>query len=289
MYQLEIRCLREEVDQLSHQLEQAGALSITLSDQYDDAILEPELGTTPLWPHVVIQALLEEQNTAEQIIQQLSTSQAHLEPTLSKIDDTDWEHASRDHFKPLCFGDRFWVCPSWITPPVPTAINLLFDPGLAFGTGTHPTTALCLSWLEQANLQGLDVIDYGCGSGILALAALKLGALSASAVDIDEQALIATQHNAQTNHIRTDQLQITTPDNLQASADVLIANILLSPLVTLKKRFHQLLKPNGCLITSGILAEQVAALKKAYESHFTHQSTQLKDDWALVTFSPIAS
>ncbi len=286
MLQLQIEhCHRDEVEQLSNALEETAALSITLTDKHDDPILEPELGTTPLWPHVVVNALYAEEMEALLAEQIISATFPHLSYSIHTLPEKEWERVCIDDFQPQRFGDRLWICPSWLTPPDPKAVNLILDPGLAFGTGTHPTTSLCLAWLEQAPLLQQRMIDYGCGSGVLALAAIKLGALHVNAVDIDEQALLATKNNAHTNDIQQSQLTIGFPDTLKEPVDLLMANILLTPLVQLQSRFRQLLNDKGTLVVSGILAEQTDELINAYHTHFTHTSSFIQDGWALLVFS----
>lgn len=286
MLQLQIEhCHRDDIEQLSEILESTNALCITLTDKQDDPILEPELGTTPLWPHVVVHALYADPLEAELAVHLLSGSYPHLGYTIETLPEKDWERVSKEDIKPQRFGSRLWICPSWLTPPEPNAVTLILDPGLAFGTGTHPTTSLCLNWLDQATLDQQTVIDYGCGSGILALSALKLGALHVEAVDIDEQALLSTQNNATNNDIPATMLNIGFPDNLKTPADLLIANILLTPLMRLKSRFRELMKPSGTLVVSGILEEQVAELIKTYQSEFTHTQSLIQDGWALLIFS----
>ena len=286
MLQLQIEhCCRDDVEQLNIALEETNALSITLTDKQDDPILEPELGTTPLWPNVVVQALYAEQHEADLALQDLAARFPHLSYSIHHLPEQDWQRVCMEDFKPQRFGERLWICPSWLTPPDPEAVNLILDPGLAFGTGTHPTTSLCLSWLEQANLNAKTVIDYGCGSGVLALAALKLGALQVDAIDIDEQALLATKNNATNNNIPTSTLNIGFPDSLVTPVDLLLANILLTPLINLQSRFHQLLKNSSTLVVSGILAEQVEELVAAYNTQFTHEATEIFDGWALLVFS----
>lgn len=286
MFQLQIEdCHRDEIEKISQALEETSALSVTFSDKQDDPILEPEMGTTPLWPNVVVEALYEEELEAELTMQILSATYPHLSYSLHTLPEQDWESVCKDDVVPQQFGSRLWICPSWLTPPVADAVNLILDPGLAFGTGTHPTTFLCLTWLEQAGLNQKTVIDYGCGSGILALAALKLGALHVDAVDIDEQALQATQNNATNNHIIATALDISFPDTLTTPADVLLANILLGPLVNLGDRFKQLLKDQGILVVSGILEDQAEELIAAYQGRFTLQSTFKHEGWALLVFS----
>lgn len=278
-------CPRDLIEPLMQTLEETEALSITLTDQQDTPILEPELGTTPLWPWVVVEALYAEHHEAQWAQQQLLNHYPDIFSSIHTLPDKDWERVCMENFKPQRFGNRLWVCPTWLTPPDPTAVNLRLDPGLAFGTGTHPTTYLCLTWLEQAPLHQKTIIDYGCGSGILALAALKLGAAHASAIDIDEQALLATQNNALSNEILTTQLGVYFPDASVESADIVIANILLTPLISLKTRFHHLLKQNGLLVVSGILESQIPTLIQAYQTDFEHCSSHIHDDWALLVFS----
>lgn len=279
-------CSAEEVPKLCDQLEEIGAIAITMTDKQDDAIFEPEWGTMPLWPQVIVHALYASEAQAKKSIELLATEYQHLNYALDTLPEQDWERVCMDSFKPMRFGNRLWVCPSWEEPPEPNAINLILDPGLAFGTGTHATTSLCLTWLEHAALTEKTVIDYGCGSGILALAALKLGASHVYAVDIEAQALLATQTNASRNAIRREQLSISSPEALHIPADFLIANILLSPLLTLQQRFRQLLKKTGVLIVSGILATQVESLIAAYQTDFIHQASFLEDEWAVLVFKP---
>lgn len=285
-YQLQIeQCHRDEVEQLTEALEDNGALSISLTDKHDDPVLEPAPGTTPLWPDVVITALYTEPADAETAMLLLKAQSPHLNLSIQELADQDWERVWMDDFQPLCFGERLWVCPSWMEPPAPDAVNLILDPGLAFGTGTHPTTSLCLSWLDKADLAGKQVIDYGCGSGILALASLKLGAAGVQAVDIDEQALQATRNNAETNQISQESLTIGLPQILKTPVDLLIANILLAPLMALKSQFKALLKEGGVLVVSGILEEQSASLIEHYQDDFSHQFSKHHEGWSLLTFT----
>lgn len=284
-YQLQIEiCRPDEAEALSDALEGLGAVSVTFTDKHDSPVLEPEPGTTPLWPDIVIQALYTEEETAAEARQTLAPHYPHLRFTLDTLPEKDWERVWMDDFKPQRFGERLWICPSWIEPPQPDAVNLILDPGLAFGTGTHPTTSLCLSWLDATDLTGQSVIDYGCGSGILALAALKLGADSVQAVDIDEQALIATRNNAEANQMTLTRLSVDFPDALKPGVDLLIANILLAPLMALKARFKTLLKPGGQLVVSGLLSEQAPQLLQHYGDDFAHDGSHTLDGWSLLIF-----
>jgi len=277
-------CLRTEVDGVLSLLENSGALSISMMDYQDDPILEPLPGETPWWDYMQIHALYDESSTALIAQNLLSQEYPRLTHTLVPLPETDWERVCLEQFLPQRFGERLWICPSWLTPPEPEQINLILDPGLAFGTGTHPTTALCLTWLDHAKLAHKTIIDYGCGSGILSLAALKLGCLHVSAVDIDEQALTATYDNATMNSIPSSALTISSPETLLTPVDLIIANILLGPLMELVPRFYQLLNPTGALVVSGLYAHQVDSLIKAYEGFFTHLTTQSQDGWSLVSF-----
>jgi ribosomal protein L11 methyltransferase len=196
---------------------------------------------------------------------------------IEAIEDKDWVREWMDNFHPMCFGEKLWICPSWHQPPKPDAINILLDPGLAFGTGTHPTTALCLNWLDQADLEDKTVIDYGCGSGILAIAAALLGAKKVIGVDTDPQALEATQANAERNNV-----QIATylpQDCPNERADVVLANILAGPLQALAPTLASLSRPNADIILSGILEGQADTVSMSYQSLFTMQAPTQKEEW----------
>jgi ribosomal protein L11 methyltransferase len=197
------------------------------------------------------------------------------------LEDKDWIREWMDSYQPMRFGMRLWICPSWRTPPEPDAVNLMLDPGLAFGTGTHPTTSLCLQWLDGLDLNGKTVIDFGCGSGILGIAALLLGAKKVFAIDNDPQALLATRDNAQRNGLGEEQIQALLPEQLPAdiSADVVIANILAAPLISLASQLHGKLRKGGDIALSGILAEQADAVAVAYEPVIQWQSQVQQEDW----------
>lgn len=189
-----------------------------------------------------------------------------------------------DNFHPMRFGSRLWIVPSWHCAPEPDAVNLLLDPGLAFGTGTHPTTALCLEWLDAQPLDGVEVLDFGCGSGILAIAALLLGAGQATGTDIDVQAIEASRENANRNGIDPERFPLYLPEHLpEGQADVVVANILAGPLVALAPRIIERVKPGGRLALSGVLAEQAEEVRAAYEKDFHLDPTAEKDGWVRIT------
>lgn len=282
-YELNIDCARHTADSLCEALENYGALSVSFLDKNDDPILEPEIGTTPLWPEVVIKALFDDELEATLAREAICKLQPNLLSLIKPIENENWQQRCMDDFKPQKFGNRLWICPSWQAEAEAQAVIVKLDPGLAFGTGTHPTTNLCLTWLEQADINQKIVIDYGCGSGILALAAAKLGAKQLFAVDIDPQALTATQYNAENNDLDNENFHIDYPHNLEVKADILIANILLTPLINLEEEFLQRLKPEGLLVVSGILKDQVQPLIEQYQL-FSAQKTLVLDDWGLIVF-----
>jgi ribosomal protein L11 methyltransferase len=210
-------------------------------------------------------------------------------PRLEVLADQAWERVWLQDFRPMRFGRRLWVCPGGLPAGDADAIRIELDPGLAFGTGTHPTTALCLEWLDGQDLGGCSVVDYGCGSGILAVAAARLGAAHVLAVDIDPQALIATRDNAARNHV-AGALSVTgDPSLAPRSADVLLANILAGPLVELAPRFAAALVPGGRLALSGLLPEQADAVTAAYRPWFHIETTTMRDGWVLLGASRLAN
>lgn len=189
-----------------------------------------------------------------------------------------------DSFQPMRFGNRLWICPSWQSPPEPEAVNLFIDPGLAFGSGTHHTTAMCLTWLDSADVAGKTLIDYGCGSGVLALAAALLDAKVVHAVDNDPQAILATRDNAQRNSIAAERIPTYLPAELpDMQADILLANILAAPLQSLAATFAQLLKPGGQLVLSGLLTTQIDDVIAAYQSWVDFAAPVIDADWVCLT------
>jgi ribosomal protein L11 methyltransferase len=267
---------------LADLLSDQGAVAVTLEDDADQPLLEPPPGATPLWKHTRVIGLFAQDVRINRIVKSIGDS---LHPTpmpawrSENLEDKDWERQWMKDFNPLQFGQRLWICPSWLNPPNPQAINILMDPGLAFGTGTHASTALCLEWLEAKDLHRKTGIDYGCGSGILAIAALKLGAHSMCAVDIDPQARLSTGNNAEKNFVASS-LSICEPENLPpAEVDFLIANILASPLIRLSSKFSQLVKPGGYLVLAGILNSQANDVMDAYLPWFTFTTPTRRQEW----------
>lgn len=267
-------------------LQNAGALAVTLGDAGDEPQFEPRPGTTPLWREVKITALFEDEPGArarlEQLAQSIST-QTTAPAALERLQDRLWERAWMKDFTPRRFGDRLWICPRGSSPEADDAVVVTLDPGLAFGTGHHPTTELCLRWLDKASLAGETLMDFGCGSGILAIAALRLGAARAIAVDHDPQALEATAANAVENRVE-DRLEVCTPEGRpDVQVEILIANILAGPLLELAPAFARQVCPGGRLVLSGLLPDQVPQVSGAYQSWFRLQEPEIAGDWVLLS------
>ncbi len=270
-----------EVESLEVQLFESGALSLTLLDAEDQPILEPPPGETPLWDAVVVVALYAGDATAEALAHQLSLALGRaIEPSqLERLEDEAWERRWMAHFKPMHFGGALWIVPSFADPPDASAVNVMLDPGLAFGTGTHPTTSLCLQHLSSQPPLGQSVIDYGCGSGVLAIAALKLGASRVWATDLDPQALTATRDNAAVNCVAAS-LETSLPDaGPQWHADLLLANILHGPLLALRDTLVGRVRPGGAVVLSGVLAEQADSLREHYTSVLDAIEIVRDGDW----------
>jgi len=270
----------------------AGALSITLKDAADNPVLEPPPGATPLWPSVRLEALFDSATDCGHLERALRTDFGDELPALrfETLEDRAWEREWLKDFRPMRFGERLWICPGGQRPDTalvtrsavsPCIVEL--DPGLAFGTGTHATTALCLEWLDRCALDGARVIDYGCGSGVLAIAALKLGAREAVAIDIDPQALMATRDNAARNRV-AERLIVQPADALVSQpARVLLANILADPLERLAPTLTRLVEENGELVMSGMLAHQADRVSDCYQSWFEMAPATVRDGWARLT------
>ena len=273
-------------------LEDLGALSVTLVDADADtpdeqAIFEPGVGETPLWNTVVLQALFAVDIDRTGLAHALADLVPGIEPAqiaFREVADQDWTRAWLDTFKPMRFGRRLWIYPWNVeAPDSPDTVIVRLDPGLAFGSGTHPTTALCLEWLDRCDLAGKTAIDYGCGSGILAIAALKLDAARAIGVDNDEQAIAASRDNAQRNGV-ADKLDLYLPPHFpQIQSDVLVANILAGPLAELAPLFARSVKQGGALALSGILDGQQDELLARYAEWFDRLRASEREGWIRIT------
>lgn len=292
-WQLSVQSSATELEQTEDSLLELGAVAITLSDAKDEPLYEPLPGDTPIWQHSIVTGLFDQQHSLEALydglIQRLPEHQIHTAKKMI-VDDQDWSRVHLKYFNPIQCAHKLWVVPSWHEAPDPAAVNIQLDPGLAFGTGGHATTALCLNWLGENDIQGKSVIDYGCGSGILAIAAYKLGASELQSVDIDPQALDASRENAKRNDIDPALLNITLPEQFKSDpVDLLIANILSGPLVEFSPRFSELVKPGGQILLSGILETQADDIKQAYQPYFELDPIIVKGDWIRVSGTRLSS
>lgn len=270
------------LNQVEQMLVESGAQSVTLCDAANNPVLEPLPGATPLWPQVIVTGLFGGDFEIEMLKRALKSLVDESALKVANIEQRDWAQVCLDDLKALRFGRHLRIYPSHQAPDA-TAVDIKLDPGLAFGTGHHATTALCLEWLDANPPVGAELIDYGCGSGILAIAAIKLGAHRVQAVDTDPQALLATGDNAARNDIDPDQLVACCPKGLsETPADILLANILAHPLIDLAEDFARRLKPGGRIVLSGVLIHQRAELIAAYTPRFDVTQTRDKDGWALV-------
>ena len=282
---LKLQAGGDHADAFAAALEEVGAVSVTLADAGDEPMFDTQWERTPIWSQVQVIALFPDATDVPQLIARVS-ERLGLDPPTYEIDvlhDQDWANSWKAHYQPLMVGHNLWVCPSWCTPPVPEAVNIVLDPGLAFGTGTHPTTALCLEWLSQQDLRDTVVLDYGCGSGILAIAALRLGARAAIATDVDAQALAVTRENAALNGVAHG-LKTALPAALPVglTTDIVVANILASPLMELAPTLTAHVRSGGVLALSGLLADQANDVAGCYRPAFSLNRRD-REGWALLT------
>ncbi len=293
--QASILATANSCDLIEETLYSLGAVSTSLTDSLDQPILEPRAGETPLWRDITINALFlpesaddhseqcaqlcEQINNALQSFPELSTTECEV----VWLEEKDWERECLDQFEPIIFPNKLRVCPSWKHVPNDKHIDVLLDPGLAFGTGTHPTTYLCLEWLDANQLHEKTIIDFGCGSGILGIAALKLGAKRVVFVDNDPQAIQASEENLRRNEIPPERFQlICNENNHEASlpqSDIVLANILAQPLIDLAENISSLLDTGGSLVLSGLLTDQADKVSIAYKSHFGSLAAQAREGW----------
>ena len=290
--ELSLTARLEQQPRVEEALDDLGALSITLRDADaetpdEQAIFEPGVGELPLWPTITLNALFDEHADRRGLAAALGELLPWLEPDqldFRVVEDQDWERAWMDQYQPMAFGRRLWIYPWNVEPPAGgEQVVVRLDPGLAFGSGTHPTTALCLEWLDGLDLAGRSVVDYGCGSGILAIAALKLGAASAVGVDNDPQALLASRDNAERNGV-AERLALYLPkDHVADPAEVFVANILAGPLGELAPLFAAAAKPGAPFAISGILDGQQDELLARYDEWFDALRVDTRDGWVRIS------
>ena len=285
--QLKIQLKSEDASAIERTVLDSGALSISYLDAEDQPVFQKEPGSTPLWDNAFLLCLFDENAELETLLAELKHNTQVLNSnnlSVEIIGDKDWERSWMADFEPMQFGENLWIYPSWQSPPDPDATNVMMDPGLAFGSGTHTTTSLCLRWLGQTAVANKEIIDYGCGSGVLAIAAALLGAKKVHAVDNDPQAIAATIDNSYRNNISEGVITAYLPEALpELSADILIANILAEPLLDLSVKFSDLVKPEGRIALSGILEEQIPSLTSCYRRWFDLEAPIIENEWVLIT------
>ena len=279
--QIRINATAKTADKVSNMLLGRGAQAVTFMDAKDVPVYEPMPGETPLWGETEVMGLFDAETDPAPTIaffQQIFGENVGYK--VEQLEDKDWVREWMDHFHPMQFGERLWICPSWRDVPNPDAVNVMLDPGLAFGTGTHPTTALCLQWLDGLDLTGKTVVDFGCGSGILGIAALKLGAARVIGIDIDPQAIQASRDNAARNGV-ADQIELYLPADQPQDfeADVVVANILAGPLRELAPLIAGHGKPGSLMALSGVLESQAPELETIYGQWFEMDPTAVKEEW----------
>lgn len=282
--QLELLTQAEFADEVADWLSEQGALAVSMTDGADQALFQMMPEHQPLWECTQVLALFPVDHDVFQLVKTLQSHspnwiQSHR---VVELAEQDWVRETQRQFPPQCFAEQLWILPSWCDANHYVGPKLRLDPGLAFGTGTHPTTALCLSWLAQHPPKNHRVLDYGCGSGILALAALALGANHVQAIDHDPQALEATQNNAALNDFPAHSLTLTLDPSLLSSADLVIANILSQPLIELAESIAKLVSHNGELILSGLLNSEIETVARAYSPWMQVASATIKDEWAML-------
>jgi ribosomal protein L11 methyltransferase len=286
--ELHFTARKDQIEPLEGWLFARGALSVTLEDEADQPLLEPGPGETPLWDAVRLTALFAGHEDLTPLLGEVPPELCTQAPSVAvPVADREWTRVWEDQFHPLQMGERLWICPSWTPPPDPDAVNILLDPGLAFGTGTHPTTAMCLRALDADLPPGKRVVDYGCGSGILGIAAARLGAAAVLGVDNDPQAMTASRDNARRNEVPDTTFPVVFPqDNLvatwQASANWVVANILAGPLVALAPVLTSLMVPGGRLLLAGLLADQAEAVIEAYAPKVALSIADQQEEWVLL-------
>ncbi len=284
--QIRIRATEQTADAISDYLMDTGCPSVTFMDTKDTPIFEPKPGEVKYWAETTVIGLYDASQDMQAVVDYLADKpelKDNFHYKIEQLEDKDWEREWMENFHPIKFGERLWICPSWLEIPEPDAVNVLLDPGLAFGTGTHATTALCLRWLEGLDLSDKTVVDFGCGSGILGIAAIKLGAKRVIGIDIDQQALDASLDNAERNGV-ADKLEVYLPENQPTfEADVVVANILAQPLRELHQVILGLLKPKGEIALSGILEEQAESVAAVYAPYVDLDPVAVEGEWTRVS------
>lgn len=285
MWQLEVLTNDQCSEQIEAILDETEALSVSLVDAGEDIIIQHELHEKPRWSIVKIEALYETQSQVHQVLEVLQNAQFDATLEIRELEQKNWMIYSLKDFQPILIANHLWIYPHWLVPDNPPTPHVIIDPGFAFGTGQHSTTKMCLEWLATHDVTDKILLDYGCGSGILGIAALQMGAQKAYGLDIDPQACEASMENAQLNHISKDDFIISldrTP--IPAKVDIIMANIVMNPLLEFRDYFYETLENGGDLVLSGLLKEQIPIVIEHYQQCFTWQNTEYDLDWGLIIF-----
>ncbi len=283
--QIKVDTTEKKASKINNILSGFGASSVTYMDTVDNPVYEPLPGETKLWNKTTVIGLFEADADIAPITEFLNkTYGKKITVRVEQLEDKDWVREWMNNFHPIQCGSKLWICPSWCEVPDTNAVNVMLDPGLAFGTGTHPTTFMCLNWLDSLDLKDKEIVDFGCGSGILAVSALKLGAKSAIGIDIDPQAVESSTQNAERNGVK-DRLSLYLPSEQpqEIKADVLVANILAGPLRELAPTLKDMVKPNGKFAISGIIQNQCEELVKIYSEWFELDEPVFKEEWVRIS------
>jgi ribosomal protein L11 methyltransferase len=285
MWQVVIYTTDEQAKVIDGLLDEHPILSLSMLNAGEDILIEQVLHEQPVWSFIKIEALVEHQQEAQKIQEQLKAFDQQLKIEIEELQEKNWLIYGLKDFKPMLFGEKLWVFPHWLVPDEVPEHSIILDPGFAFGTGQHETTKMCLEWLASHDLNHQTVIDYGCGSGILGLAAVKLGAKDVYGIDIDPQAVDASIQNAQLNHVSLEDFHITiNSDELPKKADIIVANIVMNPLLELCNYFAMTLKDDGQLVLSGLLGTQLNQVIEHYSSHFQLVERHQDKDWGCLSF-----
>lgn len=285
MWQVVIYTTDQNVPAIEEVLSEMPILSLSMQNAGEDVLIEQILNERPLWSFVKVEVLVETEDDAKNMTASLLDFDPSLQIETEEIQEKNWLIYGLKDFKPMQFANRLWVYPHWLVPDNPSPQSIILDPGFAFGTGQHETTKMCLEWLASHDIQNQTLIDYGCGSGILALAAIKLGVSEAYGIDIDIQACEASIQNAKLNDVSLEQFHVTcNPDDLPEKTDIIIANIVMNPLLEFRDTFVKLLKKDGQLVLSGLLVTQLEQVKSHYAKYFKLMEEKHDLDWGCLSF-----
>ena len=285
-HQIEFNIAKDDLAETEKILELYQPLSISIQGFSEEKIYEPLPGEMPIWEKIRVKAMYQNTKNLSELENEIinKTNIKILNNKVIKaIGGKDWQEEWIQSSKPMRFGEKLWIYPDHLIDNLEGKVCVNLNPGLAFGTGSHPTTRLCLEWLEKSNLDQKSVLDYGCGSGILGISAIKLGAKSVTAIDLDPQAVIASKNNAEKNHVQQE-IEITDNNKtIEKNFNIIVANILAKPLIELAPYFYNKLNQDGVICLSGILEGQINIIKDAYLKYFNLSEIKIKDGWVMMS------